>query len=158
MSNFLCIFYFFKKNVWFLFVYVNQNLIKFKISLDILYMLRKKVLIIDDSIESANALTECINELQSFEVKCCDNGSDGIKTTKEWMPDVIFIDYLMTPFDGITVMKILKDNPITCNIFICMVSANDIKNACNGCSFIRKPFNKSSIFQILKEFNSMQKL
>jgi CheY-like chemotaxis protein len=122
-------------------------------------MLKKiKVLIIDDSSECRLAISECVRSFPNFEVKACDNGADGIKLAKQWLPDIIFLDYLMTPIDGITAMKFLKSDSSTRNIFICMISANDIQSECSGCSFIRKPLSKSSIHKLLTEIPGLRKI
>ncbi len=51
------------------------------------------------------------------------NGGDGVALAKAVRPDLILLDLYMPKMDGFGVMKSLKEDPLTCNIPIIIVSA-----------------------------------
>jgi len=81
-----------------------------------------KILIVDD--EEKNL------KLMSFIVKSCNydfetakNGFEALEKTKEYSPDLIFLDIMMPEMDGYETCKRLKEDAATKHIPVVMVSA-----------------------------------
>ncbi len=66
----------------------------------------KKVLIAVDSEIISEDLCDRLNTC--FEVQCCHNGTDAICLIKDFRPDVLVIDLMLTELDGISVLKMAK--------------------------------------------------
>ena len=47
------------------------------------------------------------------EVLLAENGEEGVKSARENLPDVIFMDIQMPGMDGIQAMGIIKADPLT---------------------------------------------
>lgn len=113
---------------------------------------KKKILIIDDNADYRQAMYLCITKAATnVSIKMCCNGKEGLQTTNSWMPDIIFIDYLMPEMDGLTVMKQIKNNSKTQHILVIIMSANNIE--AKGCSFVKKPIQPKYVEQLLKSIN-----
>ncbi len=105
-----------------------------------------KALVIDEIAENVRVLTE---DLQSggFEVISAANGLDGISLAKSEAPDIILLDLMMPDIDGFKICKILKDEHLTADIPIILISARDdtddiIKGLDLGAvDYISKPFH-----------------
>jgi CheY-like chemotaxis protein len=67
-----------------------------------------KVLVVDDNKEAAQTLARMI-ELLGHDVRMKNNGSDGIKTAKEFVPDFVLLDIGMSEMDGYQVCKKMKE-------------------------------------------------
>lgn len=67
------------------------------------------ILMIEDNQEILN-LYRIAFEHEEFEFNTAQNGMDGIKTALDMHPDLILLDLLLPEMDGISVMKILREN------------------------------------------------
>jgi CheY-like chemotaxis protein len=82
-----------------------------------------KVLLIDDN-EDNRTLTKMALEISTnWEVLTAASGIEGISMAESELPDVILLDLIMPEIDGLTVFEILKQNLVTCNIPIIIVTA-----------------------------------
>ena len=55
----------------------------------------KKILVIDDDQEFVEAMTNVL-DAKGYDVDSASNGTDGIKKAKEFNPDLIMLDVMMT--------------------------------------------------------------
>jgi len=82
---------------------------------------RKKILIVDDEIESLGYL-ENILLRHDYAVIPANNGTDAIALAKEHLPDLIILDMIMPDMEGSEVAAALRENPSTKDIPIIIVS------------------------------------
>jgi len=68
------------------------------------------ILIIDDDLDFAEAV-RVILEQEGYGVFAADDGVKGIQMAREHKPDLVVLDLLMSPVDGITVCETLKTDP-----------------------------------------------
>jgi len=68
---------------------------------------RKKILIVDDDPDFVNA-TRRILEANDYEVLAAENGEEGIKMAKVFLPDAIILDVILPDKDGYSVCYELK--------------------------------------------------
>ncbi|MBI5632731.1 MAG: response regulator transcription factor [Nitrospirae bacterium] len=80
---------------------------------------RKKVLIVDDAIAVHERFRAAFID-NGLEVLQAVDGMEGIKQTLEAMPDIILMDVNMPKMTGIEATRIIKSNPRTSGIPICM--------------------------------------
>jgi len=120
----------------------------------------KRILIIDDLPENVFMLQDRL-ENEGYEVVTAYEGKTGIAKATSEMPDLILLDVMMPEMTGIEVCKILKQDPVTADIPIIIVtaksSADDAKEGLEAGAFdyIKKPFEK---VELLARINSALKL
>lgn len=85
-------------------------------------MPQTRALVVDDSSTSRMLLTKI---LRKMDIQCeqASSGEDAISHLTWYKPDFIFLDHLMPGMDGFQVLKILKENPETCDIPVVMYTS-----------------------------------
>ena len=88
---------------------------------------RPRLLLIDDD-ASVHALLE--EELSSlgYAIESAFCGEDGIRVAADHTPDVIILDLMMPGMSGFEVADELKENPLTANIPILVLTSKDLTN------------------------------
>ncbi|NSW75160.1 MAG: response regulator [Candidatus Atribacteria bacterium] len=81
-----------------------------------------KILIVDDDSDSRKLLHDLLAFFQ-YEVAEAPNGEEGIRMAAAWKPDLILMDIQMPVMNGLTTIKVLKDNPSTRGIKIIAVTS-----------------------------------
>jgi PAS domain S-box-containing protein len=102
------------------------------------------VLVIDDDENSRDILKRYL-EKENYSVLLANNSRSGIEIAKNQKPDVITLDIMMPDNDGWSTLQLLKDNPITQNIPVIMVSiASDKETAITlgAVDALMKPIDK----------------
>ena len=113
----------------------------------------KKILVIDDQIESLVAIKDVLtSQISECEVFTAQSGPEGIKIAKKELPDTILLDIKMPEMDGFEVCKRLKTDEITKNIPIIIEtgiytdSETHIKALNLGAdAFLTKPLDASKL-------------
>lgn len=75
----------------------------------------KKILFIEDEAALQQAAAQVLTE-EGFEVFSALDGEIGLKLAKEKQPDLILLDLVLPKKDGFEVLKALKEDPLTKNI------------------------------------------
>lgn len=120
----------------------------------------KRILVIDDLPENVFMLQDRL-ENEGYEVVTAYDGKTGIAKAASDMPDLILLDVMMPELTGIEVCKILKQDPVTADIPIIIITAksgaDDAKIGLEAGAFdyIKKPFEK---LEMLARVNSALKL
>jgi len=120
----------------------------------------KRILVIDDLPENVFMLQDRL-ENEGYEVVTAYDGKTGIAKAISDMPDLILLDVMMPEMTGIEVCKTLKQDPVTADIPIIIVTAksgaDDAKEGLDAGAFdyIKKPFEK---LEMLARVNSALKL
>lgn len=93
------------------------------------------------------------------DVKSCFNGKEALDAYEKTMPDVLFVDIIMSEMDGIELSRKIREiNP---NQIIIVISAsNDIEKISESIevgvnSFIQKPIDTKKIIELLTSVVSM---
>jgi two-component system, OmpR family, alkaline phosphatase synthesis response regulator PhoP len=123
-------------------------------------MPKSKILIADDNntnVELLEAYLDCID----CEIAVAIDGADTLTKVAEFQPDLILLDIMMPKLSGFEVCKKLKQDPVTRQIMVLMVTAltetGDIeRGVAAGCDdFLSKPINK---IELVKRVELMLKL
>ncbi len=112
------------------------------------------ILIVDD-VQSNRDLLQAYLDFAPHNVLLADNGRMAIKLARQYKPDLIFLDLVMAPPDGRAVLHQLKQDKITQDIPVVMVTASiqeqdmkELQPLAQG--FLRKPVSRSAIATELK--------
>lgn len=79
----------------------------------------KKVLIIDDE-DAIVAMYK--TTLSDYEVISANNGEDGLALAKKEKPDLIYLDIIMPKYNGLDVLRNLKQDKETCDIPVILLT------------------------------------
>lgn len=107
----------------------------------------KKILVIDDSPLMRRVISDIINATKEYYVAyTATNGIEGLAIIKEH-DDImaVFCDIIMPGMDGISLLRIIKEEGIKIPFVMCS-SSNDTQNTiaaleCGAIEFIKKPKN-----------------
>ena len=116
--------------------------------------LMKKVLIIEDN-EDVRDNTADLLELENYKVATADNGKVGIKTAKQFQPDVIICDIMMPELDGYGVLEALSKNNDTASIpFIFLTAKSEKADMRKGMNlgaddYLTKPFEEKELLEAI---------
>jgi CheY-like chemotaxis protein len=108
------------------------------------------ILIIEDNREIRENTFEIL-DLAGYKVFTACNGKAGFELAKKSMPDLIICDMLMPESDGITFLKLVKENKQTQNIPLICFSADSApmdvqKGVIKGADeYLSKPFSSEDL-------------
>lgn len=115
-----------------------------------------KVLLIDDSMTQLGMLK--LQFLKAgFEVETAENGAEGYHKVFETAPDLILSDIVMPSLNGYQLCRLLKNNPVTKNIPIILLTILDKKidkfwgNKSGADKFLSKTTTFEELEQISRE-------
>lgn len=80
-----------------------------------------KILLIEDEVLILR-MYEKIFAYEGFEVVSAEEGDDGIEKAKTISPNLILLDIMMPKMDGLKVLEILKQDPVTKDIPVIMLT------------------------------------
>lgn len=84
----------------------------------------KKILIVDDQPSIRELISETLNGVGDYKIMESASGEQAIETAKAEKPDLIFMDVMMQGgMDGYETTKILKNDPVTKNCVIILLTA-----------------------------------
>ncbi len=125
---------------------------------------RPKVLIVDDEMDTLFPLKRSL-EVENYIVVEALNGQEALDIVKNEIPDIILLDIMLPGMDGYEVCSRLKNNALTKNIPIIMLTAkDDVKDRVKGLEtgaddYVAKPFNlhelKARIKSVLRRSRNM---
>jgi len=109
-----------------------------------------RVLVVDDERQNRQLL-EVILKPEGFLVQTAANGKEALAMMAAQPPDLILLDIMMPDMDGYQVARKIKENPVTRNIPIIMITALDDRAArLQGLSagaedFLTKPVDRAEL-------------
>ena len=111
---------------------------------------KPKILIVDDE-EKNRKLMGLILQSYNYDCQTAKNGLEALEKTKEYSPDLIFLDIMMPGMDGYETCRKLREDPATKFIPVVMVTALGDQEARNkgleagANDFLTKPADKTEI-------------
>ncbi len=118
---------------------------------------KPKILVIDDEPGLRKLLKLALGE-KSFEILEAADGLEGLEAVKREMPDLIILDIMLPKMDGKEVCRRLKENVLTRDIPIIMLTAREeLKERVDGIKlgaddYISKPFDIIELKERVKSF------
>ena len=86
----------------------------------------KKILIVDDN-EQNRLLISDILQYRGYEILEAGDGEKGISLARQFKPDLILLDMQMPGIDGFAAVEILKNDPLTKEIKLIVVTSLAMK-------------------------------
>lgn len=86
----------------------------------------KKILVIEDDAVTRNLFLDGL-EAEGFDTIGAENGLDGIQQAQEHLPDLVICDILMPDLDGYSVLRMLRQDPLTAIIPFIFLTGSDTK-------------------------------
>jgi signal transduction histidine kinase/DNA-binding response OmpR family regulator len=86
---------------------------------------KPRLLLIDDDAAVHTLLDEELTTL-GYSVESAYSGDEGLRVAHDCHPDVIILDLMMPGLSGFDVASSLKDNPVTANIPILVLTSKDL--------------------------------
>ena len=112
----------------------------------------KRILIIDDD-RALLELAERLLNKEGYNAVCTDGPSSAAHLARVIMPDAILLDILMPEIDGWTVLKQLKQDPVTASIPVIILSVVDDRPraiASGALGIITKPLQRAALLAMLE--------
>ncbi len=110
----------------------------------------EKVLVVDDS-KGARMVISKEMLSNGFKVLIAENGKEALEMAKELKPDIITMDVEMPVMNGFEACRKLKDDPVTREIPVVMISSNDSSETkgrgfeAGAVEFFVKPFKSGRL-------------
>ena len=110
-----------------------------------------KVLIIDDSQTVLVALKKMLRSV-GYETQEALDAEKGLLIANENPPDLIFLDIILPEMNGFTALRHLRQNPLTKDIPVIMISGNEQATEhffgarIGADDFMKKPFSRMEVF------------
>ncbi len=116
-----------------------------------------RILIVEDHADNRAVLLALLKPF-GFQIREATNGHESLEITKNWMPNLIFMDRRMPDMDGLDATKAIRNLSQSVYPSIIAVTAHAYSDeqkemldaGCNG--FIAKPYKDSSIFEAIRKF------
>ena len=113
------------------------------------------IMVVDDE-ESVRMVVTFTLEKAGYGVIAADCGDEALNSVMETPPDLILLDLMMPNIDGWEVLQLLKSNPTTEDIPVCLLTAKgDIRNKMyalqqGAVDYITKPFKREELLEKVK--------
>jgi threonine synthase len=86
----------------------------------------KTIVVIDDNPMDSRLIRRLLQAKKPYRVFEANNACDGLKTVRERLPDLVISDLTMPEMDGFALLEALKQDPLTANIPVIVISAKDL--------------------------------
>lgn len=109
-----------------------------------------RVLVVDDEPMHLGLLCALLQK-SGYVCDTASNGEECLQKATMHMPDLVLLDVMMPVMDGFETCRLLKDNPLTCNIPVIMItSLNDRESKLRGletgaADFLNKPIDAGEV-------------
>ena len=119
----------------------------------------KTILVVDDS-PTVRKLISGKLEKCGHSVICAVDGMDALAKINEVIPDLVLLDITMPRLDGYQVCKLIRNNEITKDIPIVMISGKDgffdkVRGRMAGSTgYITKPFGPDTLMKTIETYIS----
>jgi DNA-binding response OmpR family regulator len=118
--------------------------------------MNRNILIADDSRTFLISLSLFLKR-SGFGVIPAENGMEVLKLVNLWEPGLIILDVNMAVMDGITVLRLLKENKKTAHIPVIMLSTDSSGKTMGNCrglgcySYLHKPVKFHELHAVVQE-------
>jgi sigma-B regulation protein RsbU (phosphoserine phosphatase) len=104
------------------------------------------ILVADDSKQYFDTIEEAFRKLgDNYNLLWANTGKSAIESAELYLPDLILMDVILPEINGVQAIKMLKENPLTADIPVIMLSASESFQAAyesGAHDLISKPFHQ----------------
>jgi CheY-like chemotaxis protein len=114
---------------------------------------KKRILVVDDD-RTFLELAERLLVREGFNVLATDNARGVLQLARTARPDLVLLDILMPDLDGWTVLKALKQDPITAMVPVLILSIVDEKGKARdegALGIVAKPVDRTVLLKAVQE-------
>ena len=115
----------------------------------------KDIFLVDDDKNTHELFTEMFKNIKGYKLKGFYSGTEVLLAMGKEPPKIIIVDVLMPDFDGIEVVKNIKNNIKMKKVFIIAISGDASKKkaslAAGANIFLPKPISLENIEEIISE-------
>lgn len=120
------------------------------------------IMLVEDEPDIQMVARLALETLGSLKVHVCSSGKEALEQAPKIMPDLIMLDVMMPGMDGLTTLKLLRENQTTNKIPIIFMTAkaqvNEMKNYIDSGALgaISKPFDPMKLVDSILEIWNKQ--
>ncbi len=114
-----------------------------------------KVLVVDDEPFMVR-LIEIVLQREGYEMVHASNGSEALECVRREKPAAIIMDGMMPKMDGMTALRLLKQDALTGDITVILLTANPNRfsredaESSGATTFLTKPFSPTQLLAEIK--------
>ncbi|TWT58578.1 Alkaline phosphatase synthesis transcriptional regulatory protein PhoP [Thalassoglobus neptunius] len=118
-------------------------------------MTKPRVLIVEDEIPILDALLYNLQK-ENFDVTTATDGREALRKCQSQVPDIVILDLMIPPPDGLQVCRELRSDPRTKNVRILMLTAKDHETDeivgfnMGADDYVAKPFRMRPLIERVK--------
>ena len=120
-------------------------------------MTGKKILIIEDNELNLELATDLL-EVNGFVVASARTAEEGLRLAREWLPDLVLMDFSLPGMDGLSAAKNLKADPATRHLTVVGLTAHAMRGdeqialnaGCDG--YLTKPIDTRTFIAVVTRF------
>ena len=104
---------------------------------------KTKVLLVEDEKTLAMIIKDTL-EIEGFDIKCAENGSEGLKSYHSFAPDVMIADVMMPEMDGFETLRLVREISTVPVILLTVKSDEEDKTRgldLGADDYVTKPFS-----------------
>ncbi len=115
---------------------------------------KRTIMVVDDDPDIVT-IVKTILEVKGYVVQSAFSGQEVLSLLQEQKPDLIFLDVMMPPMDGLEVLTRLKGNPATASIPVILLTAKaddedvQIGYKMGADIYITKPFTSTEVLEAI---------
>ncbi len=118
-----------------------------------------KIMIVDDNCHMRGLVRTILSAMGVHRFCECENGREAFATLKDFAADILVVDWLMTPMDGIKLVDCIRNNENSTNPYvpiIMMTGHSSLENVFEARDagvneFVAKPISARSLMLRVKE-------
>ena len=112
----------------------------------------RKILLVDDEHTVLDVIEAILSRGEAAEVRRASDGDEALGIATEWKPDLAIVDVLMPTVNGYEVCLALKENPLTRQVKVVIVTGLDQEfdrdkalNEVGADGYLSKPFTATAL-------------
>jgi CheY-like chemotaxis protein len=113
-----------------------------------------KVLVIEDQELLRESILDIL-KTRGFNAIAAEDGHQGLRLAKDFVPDLILCDIRMPGIDGYEVLRLLRQDPVMASVPFLFLTAESIQNVASkgqllGASgYLTKPFTTAELLEAI---------
>ncbi len=108
----------------------------------------RKILLVDDEKHVRRIAEISLSLVKEWQVTTASSGAEALAKVQEEVPDLILMDVRMPDMDGVETVKKLRENPLTANVAVILLSGSESQQV------VQEESDLKFVGMILKPYNA----